>query len=172
MQKLLKRTAQAERQVSRRLAASTEKTVRSDRRERMTAQRRMRGALYRDLHASRQARARDWDLGPLAPRRDVGALTESFGAASEDGRQRGVNRHVLPRELREERCSWLGGCEDLNLVVGDRVAVIEGLSKGRVGKVSLIDAKSAEVQLEDVSQVCNGLPCLIFGVLHLAFVTF
>lgn len=52
-----------------------------------------------------------------------------------------------------QRCEWLGGPDDLNLVVGDRVAVVEGPSAGCVGKITSIDPKCAEVQLEGVSQV-------------------
>ncbi|CAN8103766.1 unnamed protein product [Discula destructiva] len=143
MQKLLKRTVQAEKQVARR------KAKRNDIKARAEAQREFRKRMTsvtdanQALLAARRRRREDWELGPLAPRRDTPIKDVNgayWGSMS-------LNRSTteLGERQRELACKWAGGFKYLCLKAGDRVAIMQGPDKGKIGTVRSI--------LEDESMV-------------------
>lgn len=141
MQKVLQRTARAKAQAARRAAIRLEK----ERSSRATLERKerddVRRMAFQDIRNARIARREDRELGPLAPRRDVGDLKETYGAM--DVRR---SRSVEKRE--EDRT------DAQLIVVGDRVVVIQGRDKGRIGQVTSVDRKRHEAVVKGVNMVC------------------
>lgn len=110
-----------------------------------------------DLQAARVARRQDWEMGPLAPRRDIPKLSEAsntyYGSVA---MERATVKGRLSKEELEARTAWAGGSKFLNLAIGDRVVVIEGPWKGRIAPIKKIVRDSAQVQLDDTAtMVCD-----------------
>ena len=121
MQKVLRRTALAKAQYARKEAARANKLRSTDRKLRQQDQVLQNEVTRSSVYASRRARREDWLLGPLAPRRDVGDLKDTYGTVS-PRRLRGV---TVPKDKRIDYC----------LEVGDRVVIVEEGHKDR-GKIS------------------------------------
>lgn len=155
MQKLLKRTKQAERQVARR------KDKRTAMRERLEAQSDFKARMSslkdinRSVAAARLRRREDWELGPLAPRRDTPLKDENgayWGSASLQ-----QNMSEFGERQRELACKWAGGTRYLCLKAGDRVAIMQGADKGKIGVVRSIMEEEAMVVVDgDHLQVCDA----------------
>jgi large subunit ribosomal protein L24 len=147
MQKLLRRAALADAQAARRLARKKERFLRQ----------KAKSAREQELHAKREessyiktarkVRREDWELGDLAPRRDVGSKKDTYATVSM-GSMRG-------RELTlEERLKVNPeGGRYANIVAGDRVVILEGRDKGKIGQVESVDAKSQELVVEGLNLV-------------------
>ena len=76
----------------------------------------------------------------MAPRRNVGAETETYGAV-DSRRLRG------PEKPKTERLKiW-------NFVEGDRVVIIEGRDKGKIGTIKKVHKQSEEVEVEGLNMV-------------------
>ncbi|KAI9696960.1 MAG: hypothetical protein M1836_004921 [Candelina mexicana] len=101
--------------------------------------------IQQELKKARQARREDWELGSLAPRRDVGADTETYGAL-DSRRLRG------PEKSEKERIKFW------NIVVGDRVVIIKGQDKGKIGRIAEVNKKSEEVIVEGLNMVEAKVP--------------
>lgn len=146
MQKLLKRTAQAEKQVARRkaLRKSIEKGVR----ERGVFNKRMAAVqdANRLLINARQRQRQDYEMGPLAPRRDTHIRDPSgtfWGTVS-----LARSNVELGEKQRELACKWAGGLQHLCIKPGDRVAIMEGPDKSKIGIVREIVLEDGTVSLE------------------------
>ena len=148
MQKVIRRTILAENQAARRLARRKE----TARRERAKSLREQAGFSNRDesatLKAARIARREDWELGPLAPRRDVGDARDTYATINSQ-RSRGPE---LGMRERMERKNAVGG-RYMNIVTGDRVVLLEGRDKGKIGKISNIDVPRGECTVEGLNMV-------------------
>jgi len=101
------------------------------------------------LKQARLNRREDYELGPLAPRRDVGDLRETYGTINSQ-RARGQD---ISHEKQDERLGPWGGKMFLNLRAGDRVVLLEGRDKGKIGTVKDISIKAAEVTVEGLNMV-------------------
>ncbi|KAI9845376.1 MAG: hypothetical protein M1838_001776 [Thelocarpon superellum] len=145
MQKVLRRTALAKAQAARRAARSADKNASIARSIKREQDRVPQGEAYQDVRNARIARREDRELGPLAPRRDVGELKETYGSMSQR-RVRGIEK---PREERTR--FW-------NIVVGDRVVLVDGRDKGKIGEVSAIYGKSEEVMVKGLNMVDVAVP--------------
>lgn len=148
LQKILRRSTMAKNQVARRLAKQKAKENRDQRKsDRESAIYHYR--LHKDLLSKeRLARREDWELAGLAPKRDVGNQKETYGAV--DGQL--IQGPKLTKEQSEERMKDFGG-RFLSLFVGDRVVLLEGRDKGRIGKVIKIDRDRAECTVEGLNLV-------------------
>ncbi len=93
-------------------------------------------------------------MGLLAPRRDVGDLKDTYGTINSQ-RLRG---RELSDEEREVALESVGG-RYLNLVKGDRVVLLEGRDKGKIGTISSTDAKRAELTVEGLNMVGHFQHC-------------
>ncbi|KAM3072439.1 hypothetical protein ACMFMG_009240 [Clarireedia jacksonii] len=149
MQKVIRRTALAEKQAARRLMRRKERTLR----ERWKTQNEQRTMYEREqariFAESKVARKENWELGPLAPRRDVGKKKETYGAIE--------SQFIQGPEMRKseaEEILALWGGRFLNIREGDRVVILEGRDKGKIGSVLQVDKKRAEVTVEDMNMVC------------------
>lgn len=113
-------------------------------------------------------------LGPLAPRRDVGAQKDTYGAfdgviaqgATLPKRElkgpRGQGYDAVGSEDKRipgfEDGEWKGVGLEGNLVVGDRVVVVKGgVGVGRIGEVVRIARSSRQVFVKGVNKVRKGL---------------
>ncbi|KAI9801297.1 MAG: hypothetical protein M1833_002867 [Piccolia ochrophora] len=129
MQKVLRRTALAKAHVAKRIANAAEKRAAAERKAKKFEHRSVAQEASQDVRDERRRRREDWDLGPLAPKRDVGDQTGTYGAM--DGRR--LKLKEIPREKRIR--FW-------SIVPGDRVVIIDGKDKGKIGEVKTIDAKT------------------------------
>lgn len=150
MQKILRRVATAERVVAKRHKKQTQILERSDankQRERRT----QHLAILRDEHRQAKKAVKDaWERGPLAPRYDVGIDAGTRGAIAET--RFGTFGNPTPPQI-AARCAWAGGKRYLGLAVNDRVVVMEGPDKGRIGRVMKIDLEKAEIFVDGLNRV-------------------
>lgn len=157
MQKVIQRTVFAEKQAARRLAKKKEKAVRlwvNHNREQTLGIRKMAAQQLKD---ARQARIEDRDLGPLAPRRDVGDMKDAYGTINQSQLQ-------LPEihdSKRAEVLKSVGG-RYLNIAKGDRVVLLDGRDKGKIGKITEIEAKRGMCKVEGLNMVSSLFETLQF----------
>jgi large subunit ribosomal protein L24 len=148
MQKVIRRTLFAEKQAARRLVKRKEKQVRQWANIMRQQQGSVRKLETSQIKAARLARREDLELGPLAPRRDVGDAKETYGALSPD-QIRGME---LDYRKRDEILESVGG-RFLNIVKGDRVVLLEGRDKGKIGKIIDTSPKSGTCTLDGLNMV-------------------
>lgn len=157
----------AERQVARRLKAQRRVNYETRwKQERKTLQgSRMHEAAVLRRRAVR-ARHEDWEMGPLAPRRDVPILPgdanvlESQGGGPLSWGSISSNRASLGQYYteaeREASAAWAGGMKRLCIRPGDRVVVMEGPCKGQIGEINMILEHKAAVEIQGVGVVSCG----------------
>jgi large subunit ribosomal protein L24 len=148
MQKVFRRTALAIRQHERRAVKRKEKNLR----QWATTQRQQNTAFGRDkayrLKEEKLNRREDYELGPLRPKRDVGDLKNEYGTLDNQALQ-GL---PLPQKELFKRLEPFGG-KYLNIWKGDRVVILQGPDKGKIGVISAIDGKKAKVTVKDLNKV-------------------
>ncbi|KAL6400806.1 hypothetical protein AUP68_16523 [Ilyonectria robusta] len=148
MQKLAKRVAQAQRQASRR----AQKQAQSEHQGyKLRNRQALRGAVTEvreNLLDARRARAEDWEMGPIAPKRDLGF--NGYGMFAESVRTDWSNYGLYSPhpEVVQKRCAWAGGPKMLNLEVQDRVVILDGPDKGKIDRIRSINLQSGHVTLE------------------------
>ncbi|KAK1994016.1 KOW domain-protein domain-containing protein-containing protein [Colletotrichum falcatum] len=152
MQKLIKRTAQAEKQVARRIKKRARAEGGREKAERFRDQRNQLTELNRDVKTARLVRQEKWTLGPLAPRRDV---FDSYGAVQTNRQSRSTP--LKPEEV-EARCAWAGGLQYLNIAVNDRVVLLEGPDKGKIDRIASINLEHGTVTLKDIAKITVSVP--------------
>ncbi|KAG6039711.1 hypothetical protein E4U41_002150 [Claviceps citrina] len=148
MQKLAKRAAQAQRQATRRVRQRTERLNIDNKMQNSRSLNEAVAEVRRNIKEARKARKEDWELGPLAPKRDLGF--NSYGAFEASVRQDWTNQglHQFKRQVIEQRCAWAGGARQLNLAPGDRVVIMDGPDKGKIDRIKDVQAESGTVTLE------------------------
>jgi large subunit ribosomal protein L24 len=158
MQKVIRRTILAEKQAARRLRKR--KDIQQRERQKTIREQNAftRREVMQGLKSRRFERREDWELGPLAPRRDVGNKKDTFGAVSTQL----LKGPVLTVAEREEKLKDWGGSRlnlsRLNLVTGDRVVLLEGRDKGKIGKVTATDKYRAECTVQGLNMVGTTSP--------------
>ncbi|KAJ0124927.1 kow motif containing protein [Diaporthe amygdali] len=147
MQKLMRRTAQAERQVIRR--SKKQGKMRKMALQRQDFKQRMAGT--QEAHASlkdaTRRRREDWEMGSLAPRRDT-PLPDSSGAYWGSVSLSRNLADKIPEKQRDLACRWAGGRKTLCIKQGDRVAIMEGPDKGKISTIKYVQEEGAFVALE------------------------
>lgn len=140
MQKVIRRTALARNQAQRKAKIAAKKEQREDFKESLRqrfAQERLR------LDAEREERLRrreDWLRGPLAPKRDSGAIASYYGALTPQALQ----PPKVPAHLRRKY---------INIAPGDRVCIMKGKDKGKIGDVIKVDPETETVTVKDLNMV-------------------
>jgi hypothetical protein len=154
MQKLAKRAAQAQRQASRRARQQMDQENVDGKLRSRIALRSAVQEVRQNLKDARTARKEDWELGPLAPKRDLGF--NDYGAFKENVRQDWSNYglHQPNPKVIEQRCAWAGGVKQLNLAPGDRVVINDGPDKGKIDRIKSVQPQVGTVTLEHRHQVC------------------
>lgn len=153
MQKLVKRAAQAQRQATRRAQLRREQENIDSRLRNRQALRSAVAEVRQNLKDARQARKEDWELGPIAPKRDLGF--NNYGVFQENIRQDWSNYglHTLPAAVIEKRCAWAGGSKQLNLAEQDRVVILDGPDKGKIDRIKSVNPENGTVTLENTHRV-------------------
>ena len=99
----------------------------------------MKSRANQHLKTARQIRKEDYELGPLAPRRDVGKDAETYGTVDSVRFQ----RVTVPKWKRK----WCG------IEVGDRVVLLKGRDQGKIGVVDDKDEESETFRVKDLNMV-------------------
>lgn len=146
MQKLLKRTTTAERQVARRLTKRKQLVERAE--ERVEFRKRMQAyAIVNKMRiAARKNQREDWALGPLAPRRDT-HIKNDLGAYWGSTPEQLIMSEYGERQI-ELACEWAGGKKYLCIKAGDRVAIMEGPDKGKIATIRSVIVEKGCVALD------------------------
>ncbi|KAH0563487.1 hypothetical protein GP486_001953 [Trichoglossum hirsutum] len=145
MQKVLRRTALAKAQYARKAERRRERLAREARRLRLSEDKEHSRLAYRDIKEARLARREDWELGPLVPVRNVGNARETYGSME--------MKRVRPTELAEEE-----RIKFWSIVQDDRVVVLEGRDKGKIGVVKSIEKKSNMATVAGLNMVDIQIP--------------
>lgn len=145
MQKIIQRTQRAERAAARKTAKAREHRQRGESWERSQTLNRQRRSAIDNIREAQRARKEDWALGPLAPRRDVGEKKATYGAMD-------VFTYQLPELDPEARPKWM------HISVGDRVVVIRGRERGKIGTVDDVTQERASVRVKGVNVVDLNVP--------------
>ena len=132
MQKVLRRSLLARNQQLKR----TRRADKAFHRTRLLRER----AFIKNVKAERQNRREDWMLGPLAPKRDVGAKKFEYGLMDPIA-------HQLPEVPKRDRL------KRINFAAGDRVCIIRGLGRGKIGEIKDINVEHQSVFLTGVNEV-------------------
>jgi len=147
MQKIIRRTCLAEAQVARRLAKQKDIVHRAERRTKKENDAYKANLLATDIKRAKKAFKEDYELGPLAPRRDVGSQKETYGTISSQllrGRE-------LSKEEKEEL--YRDTPVHVNIVRDDRVVLLDGRDKGKIGKVLSVNEETREVTVDGLNLV-------------------
>lgn len=132
MQKVIQRTEAAIRQASRRRARTKDHTAKSESWERNSNTQRQRKHHNELIRQARRNRKEDWEAGLLAPRRDVGDKAITYGAVD-------IYNMQAPDKDPEDRPKWF------HIREADRVVVIRGRDKGKIGSVTSVDKEKVAV---------------------------
>jgi len=152
MDKLAKRTSQAQRQAARRAGHNLRRQQKTSMWQARAAVKGVNNEIKENLAQARKARRQDWEMGPLAPKRDLGF--NDYGLMKDPSRTTHAynGHHTVSKATVERRCAWAGGTKQLNLAVGDRVVVLEGPAKGKVDRIQSINTELGTVTLEEEYQ--------------------
>lgn len=145
MQKLLKRSVQAEKQVARRNAKRKKYADRAELRDQFRRRMQAFSVVNKMRVDARQKQRQDWIMGPLAPQRDTPVVNEFgtyFGAVPEM-----LEMGTMGKKQINLACKWAGGKDFLCLKVGDRVAIMEGPDKGQIAPINSIEEDKGHVVL-------------------------
>ncbi|KAI1825684.1 hypothetical protein F4861DRAFT_161293 [Xylaria intraflava] len=150
MQKILRRVATAERVVAKRQKIKNLKYRRATQKTETQQSIQHVSQALEEVERAKQAIRDDWAMGPLSPRKDVGEWEGAHGAIGDTRFSNPVTRISLA--ARNARCQWAGGAYYLNLAVGDRVVLLDGPDKGRIGTISDLIHDRAEVVVKDLNK--------------------
>ncbi|KAF4548033.1 Hypothetical protein D9617_32g091530 [Elsinoe fawcettii] len=110
-----------------------------------TAQKEEVEAAYK---TERRVRKEEWEYGPrLAPRRDIGKKRTTLGTFNRDIDYPAI----VPKPWRKPAL----------FAVGDRVAIMKGVDKGKIGKVRKCDEERQLVEVEGLNQFNYIVPDFI-----------
>ncbi|KAK5149367.1 hypothetical protein LTS14_010975, partial [Recurvomyces mirabilis] len=138
MQKVVQRTVRAERVVNRKRAKRIDHADKGESWGRFQQRNRLVRANGANIKNARLNRAEDWALGSLAPRRDVGEKAKNYGAMTiYDINATDLNKKDQPK--------WIPYSE------GDRVVVMTGRFKGKIGEVTETSEKQGTVRVKGVN---------------------
>lgn len=156
MQKLAKRVAQAQRQAGRRMQQQMEKEQVGYKLRNRQSLRAAVSEVRQNLKDAKRARKEDWELGPIAPKRDLGF--NNYGVFTESVRADWSNygMHQPSPKVIEQRCAWAGGVRQLSLAEQDRVVIMDGPDKGKIDRIKSINAQAGLVTLETHHRVSLG----------------
>lgn len=99
----------------------------------------------RTIVDARKRRREDWLLGPLAPRRDVGELREKYGTID-------ARRTQLPAADPDTKLELAPFAE------GDRVVLLKGRDKGKIGVVREFDDETQTVRIKNLNMADVFIP--------------
>jgi len=152
MQKVIRRTILAEKLAARRLSKRKDKNQRDwdkSNREQVQYARKLE---TQDIKIARHNRREDRELGPLAPKRDVGDARDTYGTISGQRiRSQPIDYRKIGKVL--ESVGYSKKYKVITLVVGDRVVLLEGRDKGKIGVINNVDIEKGECAVEGLNMV-------------------
>ncbi|KAI1260796.1 hypothetical protein F5Y18DRAFT_404567 [Xylariaceae sp. FL1019] len=151
MQKILKRVRTAERVAAKRKAKKEQVYYNYNRRQTDDQEKQSYQIQRDEIKESKQSIRDDWKYGPNAARTDVGEKAHARGAIHEI-RFSGATSDTITLAQRNRRCQWAGGVYSLCLKEKDRVVVLEGPDKGKIGTVSNIRREHADLFVEGLNK--------------------
>ncbi|KLJ08477.1 hypothetical protein EMPG_16077 [Blastomyces silverae] len=140
MQKAIRRAALAANQAKRRARIQAQQDRRDEIRKFFQERQRYERTILDQITAERKSRREDWIKGPLAPKRDAADLEGAYGTIPPETTR-------LPTLPREDRTKLV------NFAPGDRVVVLKGRDRGKIGKVHNVNAESGTVTVGGVNSV-------------------
>ncbi|KAI1754730.1 hypothetical protein F4782DRAFT_491298 [Xylaria castorea] len=149
MQKIARRVATAERVATKREKRNTTKYLRHEAKATFKQIAEQRRLAVKEIDSAKQAIRDDWTMGALSPRRDVGKFQDALGSITQQRYARGSKISLAKRNA---RCQWAGGAYYLNLAVGDRIVLLDGSDKGRIGKITDVNLLTAEVTVKAMNK--------------------
>ncbi|KAK0613858.1 hypothetical protein B0T14DRAFT_461987 [Immersiella caudata] len=159
MDKIMRRVRMAERRVVRRTQKQDDQLNAIRRRQQRKQIVDVQRNAGRQLAIAIKHRHEDWELGPIAPRRDINRVDESgnyWGSISSDQAQ--LQNPMITEEQLEARSAWAGGAKYLCLAEGDRVVVLDGPYKGKISKVRKISKEYMTAQLDEDIMTNQTIP--------------
>lgn len=145
MQKVLRRAERAKRVADRQ---KTKEALLKEKEE-IWNRKQNRQRLIKDqndiIRQEKMNRKHDWETGPLAPRRDVGELAKKYATLS-------VYNWQLPERDPRERPGWM------HISEGDRVVMLRGRDRGKIGRVRDVDSEKVSVTVEGLNMVDIHVP--------------
>lgn len=154
MQRLLKRTAQAQRQAARRARQHAKRMEVGNQAQTKDSIRQAVNEVKENAKEARAALRDAWEMGPIAPKRDAFI---DYGVIKSRLRQDWSNfgtRSTNPKVV-EQRCAWAGTPKQLNLAAGDRVVILDGPDQGKIDTIKEVNAETGTLQLEKYNQVSS-----------------
>ncbi|KKZ66100.1 hypothetical protein EMCG_08165 [[Emmonsia] crescens] len=148
MQKVIRRAALALNQAKRKARIQAERERRDEIRKYFQERQRYQRTILDQINAERKSRREDWLKGPLAPKRDTADLEGVYGTVP----PLRTNPPALPREDR---------AKFVNFAPGDRVVIIKGRDRGKIGNVYHVDAKAGTVTVNGINSVDVRYPSFI-----------
>lgn len=155
MQKVIRRTLLAERQVARRKAQRAKEKAMIDSIDRRRQNAHIERQTLKMVKQERITRREDWEMGPLAPKRDVGPDALNYGAST-------IFEAQAPELSPDERNEVLRKLKEryLTIVVGDRVVLLEGPDRGSIGIVRSKDIRTGHITVKGLNMVrCDNHAC-------------
>ena len=140
MQKVIQRTANARKQAQSKLLRAQREEALADRKDTIRVRKDYNRAVIDNIKAARTARWEDWKKGALAPQRDVGPASRTFGSLDPAL----MHPPKIPKHLRRKHILF---------AAGDRVCVIRGRDQGKINEISQVNEDSETVLIKDVNMV-------------------
>lgn len=145
MQKVLRRAQRAKRTADRQKAKGVLHNQKADAWDRKQNRIRLIREQNDLIRQERNNRIHDWETGRLAPRRDVGDMAKKYGTMS-------IYAWSLPDVDPKDQPKWC------HISEGDRVVMLKGRDKGRIGRVRTVDLDKAAVSIEGLNMVDIFIP--------------
>lgn len=145
MQKIIQRSAAAKRNADRRMQKLVEHHEKGQGWSRRNEAQRIRKYNHALIKDARLARQEDWARGALAPRRDVGDQAEKYGSVD-------IFHMNLAERQEKNKPKWN------HIVEGDRVVVIKGRDKGKIGLVEMLDNDRGQLKVKGVNMGYINVP--------------
>lgn len=145
MEKVLQRAKYAEGQAVKRMKKRKKYIRNTEDWQRLQNTQRIGRVFNQNLVAARKNRALDWNLGALAPRRDIGEKATSYGAMS-------IYDFNLPEVAHQERPAFM------HLSEGDRVVVWKGRERGKIGEIEDINKERHAVRISGMNMADIQIP--------------
>jgi large subunit ribosomal protein L24 len=145
MQRIIQRSAAAKRNADRRMQKLVEHHEKGQGWSRRQESQRIRKYNHALIKDARLARQEDWARGALAPRRDVGDKAQTYGSVD-------IFHMNLAERQEANKPKWS------HIVEGDRVVVIKGRDKGKIGLVETLDMDRGAVNIKDINMGDVNIP--------------
>ncbi|KAF2720737.1 hypothetical protein K431DRAFT_285418 [Polychaeton citri CBS 116435] len=145
MQRVVQRSQQAVKQAARQRERRNAVLDSAKSYERAKQRQRRRQVLTGTIKDARKSQKEGWELGELAPRRDTGVNGNLYGTKQ--------SFDIVPPPLEEKnRPEWY------HLRESDRVVVIRGREKGKIGRITNVQEESGSVMIERVNEIEVAIP--------------